>query len=109
VFIGIYPWFTQKGSLLQAGPDAGSLGLLRQGAAHQPSMPASQITPEDIHAAGLDAGAGFFEIGEHTVMDNLFAKLDNVNVEVIQFPELALGQNGRVVAATFPVVSHTQH
>jgi hypothetical protein len=75
------------------------VGLICQGsAAYQPGMSALQITPEDIHAAGLDADTAFFEIAEHAVMDDLLAQFNDLNVEVIEFPELAFGQSGAMIS-----------
>ncbi len=44
-------------------------------------MPALQIPPQNINTAGFYPGAGFLQIAEHSVVNQPFAQLHDLNVD----------------------------
>ena len=53
---------------------------------------ALQVLPQNVHAAGFDPHTGLFQVAEHSVMDQFPAQLNDLDVEIVQFPELTAGQ-----------------
>jgi len=63
---------------------------LSSGAIHEACVAALQITPKYIHAAGLNASAGVLDIAQHAIVNQPFSQLHDVDVQMVQLPELAL-------------------
>jgi len=55
-------------------------------------MPGFQVNQHGLNTAHLRSYAGFTWLRHHFVMNQPFAQLDDLNIRMIEFPELPFGQ-----------------